>query len=87
MGHARQVGRGEVAWRGGKPAAGAGPRTRQAAGLRLSLFIIFFILFFFQFPAINFMYHNELHIKRIHTKAKHHTKQIYFRMMHQSLFP
>jgi hypothetical protein len=30
---------------------------------------------------------NELHIKWIHPKAKHHTKQIYFGMMHQSLFP
>jgi hypothetical protein len=40
---------------------------------RFSPFIIF-LPFLFLFPAINFIYYNELHIKRIHTKAKHHTK-------------
>jgi hypothetical protein len=35
---------------------------------------IIFLPFLFLFPAINFIYYNELHIKRIHTKAKHHTK-------------
>jgi hypothetical protein len=37
-------------------------------------FYYFFLPFLFLFPAINFINYNELHIKRIHTKAKHHTK-------------
>jgi hypothetical protein len=37
-------------------------------------FYYFFLRFLFLFPAINFINYNELHIKRIHTKAKHHTK-------------
>jgi hypothetical protein len=46
---------------------------------------LFLSLFFFLLP--NLFTINELHIKWIHTKSKHHTRtNIYFRMMHQSLF-
>jgi hypothetical protein len=58
-----------------KPAAEAGPAgARQAAGLREIFPFIIFLPFLFLFPAIKFIYYNELHIKWIHTKAKHHTK-------------
>jgi hypothetical protein len=65
------VGQGEVG-------RGAGPR---GAGEGF-LFLLFYI-----FLLSNLFTMNELHIKWIHPKAKHHTKQIYFGMMHQSLFP
>jgi hypothetical protein len=59
-----------------KPIAGAGPLARgRPRGLREAFpFIIFFFLFFFLFSATKFIYYNELHIKWIHTKAKHHKK-------------
>jgi hypothetical protein len=47
----------------------------------------FLFLLFYIFLLSNLFTMNELHIKWIHPKAKHHTKQIYFGMMHQSLFP
>jgi hypothetical protein len=53
MGRARQVGHGEVAGRGGKPAAGAGPRARQAAGGGFP-FLLFFSSFSFSISCYQF---------------------------------
>jgi hypothetical protein len=50
-------------------------------------FPFLFLSLFFFFLLSNLFTINELHIKWIHTKAKHHTKtNMYFRMLHQSLF-
>jgi hypothetical protein len=57
---------------GDRVGRGSGPRSR--ARLRGGFSLLLFFLVLFIFPAINFIYYNELHIKRIHTKAKHHTK-------------
>jgi hypothetical protein len=59
---------GELEW-----AAGAGHEAELGRGEVFSL-LLFFFLVLFLFPAINFIYYKELHIKRIHTKEKHHTK-------------
>jgi hypothetical protein len=75
-GSAREVGWGGASGRGG---------LRKASFP--FVFLHFLFLLFSIFLLSNLFTINELHIKRIHTKAKHHTKtNIYFRMMHQSLF-
>jgi hypothetical protein len=72
-------------------AQGGGMALGQRGGLREAsfpfVFLHFLFLLFSIFLLTNLFTINELHIKWIHTKAKHHTKtNIYFRMMHQSLF-
>jgi hypothetical protein len=70
-------------------AQGGGMALGRRGGLREASFPFVFLHFFhflFSYYQILFTI-NELHIKWIHTKAKHHTNtNIYFRMMHQSLF-
>jgi hypothetical protein len=58
-------------------------------GWAFSLFLHFLFFLFSIFLLSNLFTINELHMKWIDTKAKHQTrkKQIYFRMMPQSLFP
>jgi hypothetical protein len=64
---------------------GIGPARWAEGGFFPFCFSSFFH-FLFSYYQILFTI-NELHIKWIHTKAKHHTNtNIYFRMMHQSLF-
>jgi hypothetical protein len=53
---------------------GAGPQKGQLGAEGGFPFYYFFFLFFFYFPDIKFIYNNELHIRWIHAKAKHHTK-------------
>jgi hypothetical protein len=84
------VGRGQA--EGGEARARwAGEGRWAVGGLREAsfpfVFLHFLFLLFSIFLLSNLFTINELHIKRIHTKAKHHTKtNIYFCMMHQSLF-
>jgi hypothetical protein len=88
--------------RGPEKGKGGGTRTGHRAGQLWGGARVGFSLFPFPFVFLHFLFLlfsifllsnlftiNELHIKWIHTKAKHHTrkKQIYFCMMHQSLFP
>jgi hypothetical protein len=81
------MGRGGALGRAAEGGMPSGPRGRPTRGREGFPFYFIFFLFLFLFPTIQFIYNNELHIKWIRTKAKHQTKQIYFSMMHPSLFP
>jgi hypothetical protein len=46
-----------------------------------------FLPILFLFPVIRFIYNNEPHIKRIHTKAKHQTKTNIFQHDASTIIP
>jgi hypothetical protein len=71
-----------------KPAAGAGPLARgRPQGLSEIFPFIIFLPFLFLFPAINLFTIMSYILNGYTPKQNITQKQIYFRMMHQSLFP
>jgi hypothetical protein len=78
----------EVARRARKPTAGAGPLARgRPRGLSEIFSFIIFLPFLFLFPAINLFTITSYILNGYTPKQNITQKQIYFRMMHQSLFP
>jgi hypothetical protein len=86
---AAQAGRGEEERsrpRGGRPRDGSGPRGRARLRGGFSLLLFFFLFFFYFLLSILFTITSYI-LNRYTPKQNITHKQIYFRMMHQSLFP